>query len=87
MDKEVFILEILKEIKESQSNTSEDIAMIRGDLQYHIQRTDLNEHRIIELEERHIKQDEKKLNYIKIGFAVIASLLSIGMTLKGLGIL
>lgn len=85
---------LVKEVRGDIKTIRDTLAPMKVDLEVHIRRTDLNEHRIEELEERLIaihdrryEQEERKIRIFKMIVGIAASLATIALTLNKLGVI
>ena len=85
---------LVREVRQDIKTIRDTLAPMQVDLELHIKRTDLNEHRIEQLENtivglktKTLEQEERKLRFIKISLGIIASSIGIALTLKKLGLL
>ena len=88
---EHILKDMIKEVKEDVKSIRDVITPMRDDLQYHILRTDFNEARITDLEERLLQEAqranelaERKLRVIKVSIGIITSLVTAMMALREL---
>lgn len=84
---------LVKEVRGDIKTIRDTLAPMQVDLELHIRRTDLNEHRIEELEEklielhdRRYEQEERKIRIFKMIVGIAASLAATALALHKMGI-
>ena len=80
---------LLREVRQDIKSVRDTLAPMQVDLKYHIKRTDYNENRIAELEEKHLEEiaranelAERRLRLLKVGLGAISAILGIAVALE-----
>ncbi len=91
---EQLLKDMLMEVRSDIKSIRDVLYPMREDLQYHILRTDFNEARITELEEKLLEEAqranelaERKLRVLKLSIGIVTSIVTALVALRGAGFL